>query len=340
MNAENRDLVPDGYLWDKRAPADPEISRLEALLAGAGHRHELPAWPDDLASPLSRTRRSRGLLIGLPLAAALVAALALWRVSTRSAWTVATTEGAPAVNGAAAAPGQRLAPGQWLMTDDASRVHLLLPRVGEVEIGPGSRVGMLADRRDAQALRLERGSLLARTWAPPRLFSVDTPAGRAVDYGCAYALEVDAAGVTRLRVEMGWVALEVGGREALVPAGASLRAGPSEHIGTPVWLDAPRELRAAVERLDLPSAEDPADAAEREAALTTALTASRARDALTLWHLLASAPPAERPRIYDALAKRVPIPSGVDRQAAIDGDRRALRTCFVALGLGEVPGWN
>jgi hypothetical protein len=56
-------------------------------------------------------------------------------------------------------------------------------------------------------LSLERGALHARIAAPPRLFIVDTPSAMAVDLGCEYKLDVDAAGNSRLHVTSGFVAL-------------------------------------------------------------------------------------------------------------------------------------
>jgi hypothetical protein len=349
VSADDPRRHSDDYLWDRSGPADEEISRLEALLSPARHHGEPPAWPDDLsltAPPAVRpwrwrTGSTRRLLLAAGLAALAVGGFAFWRLTgSAGGWTLATYDGAPAIDGEAVSPGRKIAPGQWLVTDETSRARLLLPRVGEVEIGPGSRLRVLADRRDAQALALEWGSLLARTWAPPKLFSIETPTGRAVDYGCAYALDVDRSGTTHLRVEMGWVALEIEGREALVPAGASLRAGRGESIGTPVWLDAPRPFRAAVERLDRTDPGAPEEVAERAAALGAVLAGARERDALTLWHLLANAPEVEKAALYERLAQLAPPPPGVGRDAAQAGDRGALREWFEALGLGEVPGWE
>ncbi len=346
VSADRPRPEPPDYLWDPSAPPDPEIARLETLLASARHRGEPPKWPQDQVrpAPWTESRRppfgsgsTRRLLLAAGFAALAIGVLAFWRLAGSSrGWTLASYDGAPAIDGGAASPGRQLAPGQWLTTDASSRARLLLPRVGEVEIGPGSRLRVLADRRDAQALALERGSLLARTWAPPKLFSIETPVGRAVDYGCAYALDVDRAGTTHLRVEMGWVALEIDGHEALVPSGASLRAGLGEPIGSPVWLDAPRAFRAAVERLD--RAAPGAD--ERGAALDAVLSGARPRDTLTLWHLLANAPEGERPALYERLAQLAPPPPGVGREAVLAGDRAALREWFASLGLGEVPGWE
>lgn len=340
MNERERN---SDYLWDKSGEPDPEVARLEAMLGTLRHRAPAPAWPEEprpVASFARPRRWSRPLLLAAAAAAVVIGAFATYRLGglagVGGGWRLAGFDGAAAVDDATAARGSRLRPGQEITTQLAGRARLLLPLVGEVEIGPGSTVRVLADRRDAQSLELVRGSLLARTWAPPKLFSIETPVGRAVDYGCAYALDVAADGGTHLRVEMGWVALEVGGREALVPAGASVRAGARDRIGTPVWLDAPRDFRAAVERFD----DAPRTSSARAQSLADLLDQARERDALTLWHLLGAADAAERESIMDRLAGIVAPPPGVRREALLAADRVALRAWFEALGLGDVPGWN
>ena len=59
---------------------------------------------------------------------------------------------------------------------------------------------------------------------------------------------------------------------------------------------------------------------ERDA-LDRALASARARDALSLWHLLARVEPDERGRVFDRLAELVPPPDGVTRDGVAAGDR-------------------
>ena len=53
-----------------------------------------------------------------------------------------------------------------------------------------------------------------------------------------------------LRVSMGWVAFQVGGREAFIPAGADLRHAQARRSGHSVLEDAPEALRRGVERFE------------------------------------------------------------------------------------------
>lgn len=358
-----RPEVPD-YLWDGRGPADPEVARLESTLRAFRHGGE-PLRADTFARAAAGKGDGRGdgwngsrwqrllQLLGtwltpprlvalgaacglLLLALGLGVALAMRR--TAQPWQVAALAGRPRIEGTAIEEGATLRPGQRLSTDAGSLAHLALESVGEVEIGPGSDLRLLASLRNDQRLALAHGQLRARIWAPPALFQVETPSARAVDLGCVYTIAIDPAGEGRLSVDTGWVALTGGAirnRESFVPAGASAALSRSRGPGIPVWDDGPVPLKIAVATL-----ERMAPGAERRLLLNAAARVARPRDALTVWHLLARATPAERQNLYDPLARLAPPPPGTDRAAVVRGERAALDAWWNALGLGSSSWWR
>ncbi|HEY0376793.1 MAG TPA: FecR domain-containing protein [Pyrinomonadaceae bacterium] len=231
-------------------------------------------------------------------------------------WAVARVAGAPKVGSKQLEGSGRLAVGEWLETDASSQARLNVADIGEVDIGPNSRVRLLRTRSTEHRLALERGRLHAVIDAPPRLFIVETPSATAVDLGCSYTLEVDDAGRSRLHVTSGWVALEVKGREAIVPAGAVCLTEPGKGPGTPYFDDASPAFRAALTRLDFQGggASD----------LSIVLDAAREYDTLTLWHLLRRLSGDERARVYDRMASLVPPPQGVTREGVLKLNRAML----------------
>ena len=78
----------------------------------------------------------------------------------------------------------------------------------------------------------------------------------------------------------------------------------------------------------------------RRDALERALAAARARDALSLWHLLARVEPEERGRVFDRLAELVPPPDGVTRDGIAAGDRAMRDRWWDELGLGSSDFWR
>ena len=143
--------------------------------------------------------------------------------------------------------------------------------------------------------------------------------------GCKWGID---KGDGVLRVQMGWVAFQVGDREAFIPAGATCvtrrRGGP----GIPYFEDASDGLRRAVEGFERGD----------RGALAGLMAAARPRDGLTLWHLLTRVSEADRGAVYDRFRELVQLPGGVSRDAVLHRDARAIDQCWNALDL-ENTGW-
>lgn len=249
----------DDYLFDGSGKPDPEVERLEKLLGRFRHNRPAPHFPALDAEPDARSR-SFGWLRAwwrLPRLAGAAAALALllwggWFAYrwTRPAWDVVRVDGSPQIGSSRIRVTGRLAVGQYLQTDADSRAKVQVGAIGEVDVDPNTRLRLLQARPTDHRLALERGTIHATIWAPPRLFSVNTPSAVAVDLGCRYTLHVDPGGAGLLHVTYGWVAFEQDGHESFVPANAMAVTRPGFGPGTPFFEDASPDLRAALDKLD------------------------------------------------------------------------------------------
>lgn len=233
-------------------------------------------------------------------------------------WAVEKIAGAPRVGAKGVNQSARLSVGEWLTTDEASRARVDVADIGHVEVDPNSRLRLVETKESEHRLALARGKIHALIYAPPRLFFVDTPSAVAVDYGCAYTLEVDEQGRSLLHVTAGWVALEAQGRESFVPAGAVSATAPGQSPGTPYFKNASQSFIDALQEVD--AARD----ATAHAALAVVLREARKRDGLTLWHLLMRVDGAARERVSARLAQLVPPPAGVTREGILRLDREML----------------
>ena len=180
-------------------------------------------------------------------------------------------------------------------------------------------------------MELRRGKLHAFIWARPGRFVVDTPSARAVDLGCEYTIQVDPSGNGVLRVSTGWVAFQHQGRESFIPEGAQCVTRKREGPGLPFYEDAPEGLRRGVERYD---------AGDGSAAVTSILGAARARDGLTLWHLLTRVTEEDRGPVFDRLAELVRLPPEVTREGAVRRDPQTIDRCWDALNLENTEWWR
>jgi len=146
-----------------------------------------------------------------------------------------------------------------------------------------------------------------------------------------------------ITVDLGWVSFEAGGRESFVPAGARCTTRPGRAPGTPCFTDAPAAMKNALLTLDFgveTHGSFIAETRDRDSTLAIVLASARREDALTLWHLLARVPAAERGLVFEALAARVPPPAGVTRAGIEAGDAAMLDAWWNALGFGDTGAWR
>ena len=292
---------PD-YLWDGSGEPDPEVVRLESLLAplaaprnGAG----AAAAPDRARAPRDAVGRARAVR-GRGAAARRGGRLV--RVRDGPQRMVRPEPRGSAGRGRIAAarrPGRRRAgwkdgpPPRRRVAGHRRRVARADCRRPDRPRGRGAEHADAA-RRGARA----RASPVARRAARStresgrrrRFFYVNTPSAVAIDLGCEYTLQVDDAGAGVIRVTTGWVEFENDGRESFMPEGAMCATRPGVGPGTPRYEDAPSGYGEALTILDFERPDD----SRRAAALDLVLSTARRRDALTLWHLLSRGTPAER----------------------------------------------
>ena len=340
--------MSDDYLWDRSGPPDPEVARFEELLRPLGQqdvnpvrlelgaRHEsVPA--DDPFVTTGRRRWSRGWM---PLAAAAMVMFAVggwwlvgrWRPAT--SWEVITFEETPTASRRITGRSE-LPVGGWLETSAQEKVLIKVADIGNVNVEPRSRLRLIGSRAGDHRLQLVRGTLHATILAPPGQFAVETASSTAVDLGCAYTLTVDDEGAGLVTVTLGWVGFEWRGRESFIPAGFSGETRPAVGPGTPYHIDSSPAFRQALDTIDFRSG-----APDMAAAVSRVLEESIERDEVTLWHLLARVPVAERDRVFEGLSRFVAPPAGVTRDGIRAGRRDMLDQWWDALGLGTASWWR
>jgi hypothetical protein len=340
--------MSDDYLWDRSGPPDPEIARLEELLRPLGEqdvragRGELrathhPRTPDPLVTDGPPRRWSQ---VWMPLAAAamvVVAAGGWWligRWQPTTSWEVIKFEETPTASRRIIGRSE-LPVGGWLETSAREKVLIKVADIGNVNVEPRSRLRLIGSRAGDHRLQLVRGTLHATILAPPGQFAVETASSTAVDLGCAYTLTVDDEGAGLVTVTLGWVGFEWRGRESFIPAGFSGETRPSVGPGSPYHIDSSPTFRHALETLDFRSGSP-----DTAAAVSRVLEESIERDEVTLWHLLARVPVAERDRVFDGLSRFVAPPAGVTREGIRAGRRDMLDQWWDALGLGTASWWR
>ena len=309
LDALPREIEPGGEdLW-------PAIrARMTAIPTGIGSTRTLAHGTTWTPARL----RVAALLIML---AGSVSALMLSRRAAGQ-WHLATVGG-----------GSRLfTVGEELATA-GSTARLTVGRIGTVDVAASTDVRLLPAKWSQHRLEMKRGTIHARIDAPPRIFSVETPSGTAVDLGCEYTLDVDSLGNSMLVVTAGWVSFEDHGRESLIPAGMRAFTRRGGMVGTPFRDDAPDSLRSALAAFDAGDHDD--------TTMTAILRSAQQHDAVTLWHLVKRTDSDQRGRVFERLIQLVPPPVGINSAAVLD-DPRMMRLYWTLLpGTSPiVPEWQ
>lgn len=339
--------MSDDYLWDGSGEPDPEIQTLENALGKLRHNCPAPVLPE-ITTVRHRLWRSQ-VFPSLAVAAGILAVAAIAVFVHRSTtmalpelslgWEVTRVSGDPRIGSkklGANNQTSKLRLGQVLETDSGSQANIRVEEVGEIVVGPDTRLRLPSSRSGVNRLELDRGTIHASIWAPAGEFVIDTPSAVAVDLGCAYTLHVDDSGNGQLHTTLGWVGFKLADHEAFIPAGAACATRRGVGPGVPYFEDAPAALLSALSELDLPSSAPE----EKAAALRVVLSQSRKRDALTLWHLLSRVPEPDRGLVYDCLARFVPAPAGVTRAGVLRLDQNMLDLWWNELGFGDVSLWR
>lgn len=293
-----------------------ELRRVNALL------RKLPVS----AGPEAPWKRGASRKQGYPLARLVIALAGLAALAVLAGQLIRTPargeslvveaiSGECLINGDQAQTSARLNTGGRLETGPQSTARVVLPNLGQVDLGANSKLRLVQSNKQHRRFALDFGRLSARVTAPPRLFVIDTPVVTAVDLGCAYELSVDPNGATSLEVTSGWVVLESPGFHAYVAAGMKCETDARQALTIPVRVNAPRAFQAIIRRFEVDG---------NDSDLETVLSQATADDALTLWHLFFKASSTQRGKVFDRLASFVAPPAGVSRAGILGLDKKAL----------------
>jgi len=327
---DDRDL--DDYLWDPASTPSEQVQAVERRLAPV--RFDPVRRPLTLHAPVGVRYRTRPLLALAASLAMVVTAGSLlwfWRFSWPSgaAWPITIAR-----NASPEAPvTSQLLLDQPLQLDETATAQVRIARIGTMRVEPGSVLTITETTSRRHRVLMDRGAVNVRVWAPPGRFAFTTPAGSVIDLGCVFDLSVDADGVSRVRVQTGWVQIANGWGESLIPAGASSIMTAASRPGVPIYDDAAPAFASSVRTLERYRSAAPAGTIE------DIVRTARKRDVLTLLTLAAALPAPERGPILGSAAQLVPPPPTVDVRAIAAGRNESLWRWYNTLELPPAKNW-
>jgi hypothetical protein len=293
--------MSDDYLWNRSGTPDPDVEKLEKLLAPLAHDAPL----DQLRA---RRKRPRWIVIGVALAAAAAVAIYFARLPSQPACQGGEGFAFTGVGGSVSCGGTAVAHGVLPvgveLDTGAHEASLTIADIGVAQLGKQTRVRLDRSGSTRHQLALDRGHMHAKVNAPPRLFAVTTKHTDVVDLGCEYTIDIDDQGAGTICVATGIVELTTkSGAMVVAPEGACAAIFAGQRPGLPVARNARRELVAAVRAYDR----------GEPGALERLLAIADRRDAMTLIAVAAFDP--QRRAVLERLMELSPPP---DAEISVD----------------------
>ncbi len=310
---------------------DPDFN-LPAILYSPLKRRDDPPYRVKLSH---KVLRSKWIAVGAPISAILIAVLIsvlYFYRSDPSFWEVESLKGTPIAGSERIDGTGNLPAGQWLKTDSHSSARVKAGLAGEVDVKPGSAVKLLDTMEPVYKLYLKFGKITAKTPGSPKMLSIITPSASALDLGSNYSVEVNKDGNSLFRVASGSIIVKSGGENEIVPTGAVCETIKNKEPGTPYRINADKEFKEALSRLD--------SGHGTEEDLKTLLKIAGRQDALSLWYLLRDAESGDVKPIYNRLAELVKPPDDVTFEGIKAGNNTMLLKWWDKLGYGSKSLWN
>ncbi len=286
--------MSDDYLWDRKGPADPEIAKLEELLAPLAY------------TEVRRSKRRYWLAGGALAAAAVIVGILAWPRAPSCDGAGFSFTG---VGGNVACGTHELAAGVLpvggTLDTLGNTAELAIAEIGMAQLGTHTRVRLERTSAERHQLYLEQGTMHARVKAPPRLFAVSTASTEVTDLGCEYEIAVDPTGRGTIRVLGGKVELDEQGGIIVAPAGTHAAIHPGRRPGYPIGVGATEAFETAVADYERGVA----------GALDRVLAEATVSDAITLVNLAVIEP--GRVDVLRRLGEITSVPDGITVDKAI-----------------------
>lgn len=274
--------------------------------------------PDELVIRKSSRKSKRKIPLKWISVTAFIVILALiyFFILSAPSWKVYKLSGNPKLNSQTIAEPEDLNGGDILTTDQNSQARIEFFDEGEIIVKPDSR---LIKRNDDYEFELAYGSVGVNKFNARKFFAVFTPSVTIKDYymGGEYELVVGKDGNVEVKNIEGWLILQKGVQEVILPQMYYCRAFNDRGIGVPVRMNAGELLKKAVFEFNM--------SGQPEEAFTAIILNSGKSDAVTLWHLIQKTEASRRAAVFDKLVQLAPLPEGVTREGILSLDKNMLQ---------------
>jgi hypothetical protein len=262
------------------------------------------------------------------IALGIILAFLIFDSSPNKFWIVEKISGYPVIQSQIMTSQGILKVGEKLITDSESRARLIIASFGEIDIEPQTEIKFIETKSAEYQLFLSKGKISVRTWAAPKLFSIETPSAVIKDFGGIYYLTVDEKFNTKLQVKSGWVLMIADDIKSLLSTASICYADKKSGMGVPFSINATDSFKSALYNFNLET--------RTGNELSTILSESQKEDLSSLFHLLIRSRNEQREKIFNRIKLLSVIPQQITQDGILNGDKDMLGRLWTQIGLGSI----
>jgi ferredoxin-fold anticodon binding domain-containing protein len=232
-----------------------------------------------------------------------------------SPWSIEKVSGEININGKSTTVSQ-ISQGETIYTSGDSRLFLLIPKVGKIELMPNTSIFLEKTKDENNEIKIEKGSIRVINSAEMPELSIDLSNASIYDKSGIFTLTVDQEKNGEVFVETGLVEIKTVEENIFVKEGYGCRIKNGNLPGLPYRIVAADSLKKEIRIFD--------DAVDNESTVQSIISLSGKEDVLTLLALIPRVSLQERQILFQTIANYFPPPFGVTRMGILKADKEML----------------
>jgi len=243
----------------------------------------------------------------------------IFLASSSTRWSVSILSGFPKVNDVPASQYGALMNGEVIKTGESSSAKLVIQKGGTLKIYSNTSFKRLDDEYSGV---LRYGKIKVNTEGAREKLTLQIPSTIIKDLyiGSQYYVEVDDRGNSQISLKRGWLQIDSGDDEIIIPQKYKLNILNGFGAGVPYYRKAKPEYITLLDEYLF--------SGKKDVMLNAIIEASTEKETITLWNLLQRVNPGQREMVYNKLLELAPHSNVLTKEDVLKLDPDKMQIWF------------